>query len=451
VKKLKLTIGKLALGGYGIGHAEGRTVFVPNTAIGDAVEAEVVSERKGIAFARVLTYESRPSGTTDPGCDAFQPPSFCGGCDWLMLPYEKQLQAKTELLQELFQPVFPDTVVKAAVPSPSPRHYRNKTFMPVGADEENLFYGIFERGSHRIVPHRRCLIHPPLFDAIASRCVDICRKAGVQAYDEGKHGGSLRHIGIRASADESRILLILVTRTARLPFSHLLVKQLTEEFPAICGIVQNINRERGNVILGDEEKVLHGKPYLYDELGGLSFRIHYRSFWQVNNSITALIIDKIKTLLSKDARVLDAYSGIGSLGLNLASSCREVVCVEECREAVADGEANAALNNLANAGFINARVEDALPALLGDGQIPGFDAVVLDPPRKGVDPASLAAIVTAGIPTIVCLSCSPMTLLRDLKLLTAQGTYELKLIQPYDMFPQTWHIETLALLQRKGV
>jgi 23S rRNA (uracil1939-C5)-methyltransferase len=246
-----------------------------------------------------------------------------------------------------------------------------------------------------------------------------------------------------------------VTRSSKLAFTNLLVKQLTEEFPALCGIIQNINRDRGNIILGEADKLLFGTPYLTEELSGVLFRIHYRSFWQINSSTLSLITETLRSFLSPQDTVFDAYAGIGSLGLPLAKSVRQVLCIEESKAAIADGEENARLNDIANAGFLCAKVEDALPALLktdDTGATKAPDVIILDPPRSGILPEALSAIITARIPRIFYLSCSPMTLNRDLKILLDSGVYSLQFIQPYDMFPQTWHIETLAILElRPGV
>lgn len=450
-KHFQLKIEKLALGGFGIGFNEDKAVFVPYTAIGDLIEAELVHERKNMAFARAAAYLERGKGVIQTDCEAFASQDPCGGCDWLMLDYPFQLAAKTELLRELLQPLAPEITIKGTIASPTPVNYRNKAFLPVGGNADGLYYGIYARWSHQIIQHQRCQLHPPLFDTITQRCLEICQRAGVKAYDEASHSGTLRHIGIRCSQDQSAILLVLVTRGAKLPFSNLLVKQLTAEFPGICGIVQNINRERGNVILGPEEKILYGNPWLFDDLCGQRFRIHYRSFWQINTGTANLIIQQIRGLIGKTSLIFDAYSGIGALGLCLASQVGKVLCIEECVEAAADGEVNAQLNDIDNVDYLCARVEDALPALLTSPDDKPFalpDLIILDPPRAGVDTAALQAIVDTGIPRIVYLSCAPMTLARDLKFLLQSGAYKLQSIQPFDMFPQTWHIEVLAVLQR---
>lgn len=449
-KQFPLQIAKIALGGFGLGFAEGKAVFVPYTAIGDQIQAELLRERKDIAFARAVHYEQRGEGVIPSPCPSFAAEIPCGGCDWLDLDYHTQLKYKTDLIRELLQPLAPELEIPETLASPVPLRYRNKAFLPVGEDENGLHFGIYARWSHQIVTHEDCQLHPAIFDTIARRCLEILGKTGVRAYDEASHRGSLRHIGFRSSRDQSQILLILVTRSGKLPFTRLLAQQLTEEFPALRGIIQNINRERGNVILGAAEKILFGDPFLHDELAGLKFRIHYRSFWQINPAMVDLIIAHLRSRIRPDSVVFDLYAGIGALGLALAGSARKVLCIEENKAAVADGEYNLHLNAISNAGFLCAKSEDALPALLDPldpEAVPQPDAIILDPPRGGVRAPALQALIEARVPRILYLSCSPITLHRDLKILLASGLYRLAAIQPFDMFPQTWHVETLAVLE----
>ncbi len=454
-KIANLSIEKLALGGFGIGFDAEKAVFVPYTVPGDKLSALVASERRDVVFARALDFSQRGNSYQEPACEAFGGRIPCGGCDWLMLPYNEQLRQKDILLRELLAPKKLADYLKPIIASPVEKHYRNKTFMPVGKGPSGMDFGIYARWSHRIVPHSKCLIHPPLFDTIAIRVVQLCQKAGVQPYDEHRHCGSLRHIGIRGNHDHSQVLLILVTRSAKLPFSNLLVRQLMEEFPFLSGIIQNINRERGNVILGNEENVLDGRPWLTDELGGLRFRVHYRSFWQANTCPANIIIEHIRSAVQTGWTVIDAFSGTGSIGICLAAKARQVICIEENSAATADGEYNATLNDISNTGFICAKVEDALPAILAsasDGNphllVDNPDCVVLDPPRGGVPKDALQAIIDAAPKRVIYLSCSPITLARDLEILTSQGGYSVSFIQPFDMFPQTWHIECLTILDK---
>jgi len=447
VKQLfELKIEKLAMGGFGIAYHDSKAIFVPYTAPGDVVDVYVTHERKDHSFAKVSRYVSRGEAYTEPGCDAFGGDNPCGGCDWLMLDYQAQVEHKNTLIEGLFSHFIDPAKIYPTIASPLPKHYRNKVFMPVGKDGyKKLSYGIYARWSHRIVPHAACHNHPPVFDSIAQRIMQLCQKAKVEAYDETSHTGSLRHIGFRCSSDLSEILVVLVTRSAKLPFSGLLVKQLTDEFPAIKGIVQNINREHGNIILGDEEKVLYGRDYIFDTLSNTKFQINYRSFWQINIGTMELIMDSIRSRMNPNANVLDAFCGIGAIGLSLAAEVKSLVLLEELPEAIEDAKQNAAMNGIENISFITGKFEDLLPELV-EQNCP--DTLIMDPPRSGATKESIETIIQSGIKQIIYVSCSPMTLARDLKLLLNSEKYKLQSLQSFDMFPNTWHIECLAVLNR---
>ncbi len=437
-----LSIEKMALHGYGLGYAEGKAVLVPFTMPGDCVDALVRVEKKDVIFAQPAEYHKVDEAGLIPGCEAFGGENACGGCDWLMAPYELQLEWKTHLTREVFQPLKLSRKVRKMVPSPLPRHYRNKSFLPAGRDEDGLCFGMYERYSHNVILHKRCLLQPPVMDEILNAITGFARQVKLEAYDETDHTGTLRHAGIRVSRKGDGILVILVTRGAKLPFTRQLVRVLTERFPAIRGIIQNINRSPGNVILGDGEKVLFGQPWLEDKLGGISLRVHYKSFFQVNSPVAELINAQLRKYLQPEDTVLDAYCGIGSIGLSLASSVRMMVGIEEVPEAVADAEHNRDLNGITNAAFHTGKVEQALPSLLKKCK---FTAIVLDPPRKGVETNALLAIAQAKIHLILYVSCNLMTLARDVKTLCENG-YKADAITPFDMFPQTWHSETVVKL-----
>ena len=448
MKDLKsLKIEKIAMQGYGLGYFQGKTIFVPYTVPGDVVEIKYTHQKKDIAFGSVVSYTSRPSGVKDPGCEAFGPKAQCGGCDWLMADYSIQLLWKDELIHSIFDNIVPKERIQPIVASPRDTHYRNKAFYPVTSYKGRLSFGMYRGFTHDVVEHRSCKLQFEEFDAIARRVTILAQKAGIQAYQEEKHGGNLRQIGFRASSDHKEIVLILVTKSTKLPFSNLLVKSLTSEFPKLVGIVQNVNRRRTNVILGDEDKVLFGRPWLNESFMDLKFRVHYRSFLQVNPGTASLAVESIKPFLTGSRNVIDAYSGIGTIGLSLASLCRELTCIEETPEAVEDAKFNAETNNLSNVKFITGKVENVLEKLLDKKS--AHDTIILDPPRSGVDEKVITAISGSALDKIIYLSCNPMTLARDVRHLQGKG-FELVSLQPFDMFPQTWHIETLAYLRRKS-
>lgn len=447
IKSLKIE--KHALGGYGLGFDDGLAIFVPYAHPGDVVDVAVTKSRKDHAFAEVQSYISRGEAVPDGLCPSFGPKRACGGCDWQDLSYSSQLKYKLELLQELFTGKDMQVIPELIHPSPREFHYRNKVFMPVAQSDAGLSFGIFKPGTHQVVTHAQCRIHPPVFDRLAARVMELCAKAKVTAYDEAGHTGHLRHIGIRISKDESRLLLILVTRSAKLPFSGLLVKKLSTEFPNLVGIVQNINREVTNVILGDEEKLLYGKPYLMDELLDKRFRVHYQSFWQANGRVAELLLERIRSEVEEGCTLIDAYSGSGSIGIVCAAKTARTLCIETNPAATKDAEHNAQLNAVDNISFINADCAAAMPDLVAEMQAGSSRLnVVLDPPRTGAQRTVLEAIIASPASKVIYMSCYPITLVRDLQILCDEGGFRLMSVEAFDMFPQTWHIESLAILER---
>lgn len=443
---LRLKIEKMAMGGYGIAYSEGKAIFVPYTVPGDEVEIVITHQSKDYAFGKVISIISAAETRREVNCASFATETPCGGCDWLMLQYPEQLQYKYQLIKEVFLPFVEEDKILPGVASPKVKHYRNKVFMPVSENRQSgkISYGFYERFSHRIVEHQSCENHPPIFDLLVKAIMEFCLKAEVKPYNENKHQGQLRHIGLRCNSDNSQILVILVTLSSRFPFTQLLVKKLTGDFPQIKGIIQNINRQKGNVILGDETKLLYGSENITDNLGGINFRLNYRSFWQINTGTMELIIQKIRSFVHKEVVVLDAYCGIGTIGISLAAQVKKVILLEELPAAIEDAKENAVLNNVHNAIFSSGKVEDELETILKEEPV---TTLILDPPRGGVPKKVWETILQANIKQIIYLSCYPMTLARDVKILLANETYTVESIQPFDMFPNTWHIECLALLK----
>jgi 23S rRNA (uracil1939-C5)-methyltransferase len=315
--------------------------------------------------------------------------------------------------------------------------------MPVGklSGTGKTVYGIFSRYTHTIVPHQACLNHPPVFDQLAKSILEACEKAGSSLQRSSTPGKSAAS-GIQKFQRRQTATGILVTLSAKLPFSNLLVKKITAEFPQVCGIVQNINRQRGNVILGEETKLLYGSDSLSDTLSDLRFELNYRSFWQINTGTMENILCSLRAALKPQSVVLDAFCGIGAIGLSMASQVKRLALLEENPQAIADARLNAANNGIDNLSFYTGRFEALLPQVIAELNP---DTIIMDPPRSGVDAQSLQLIAENKIKQIIYLSCSPITLLRDLKLLKAGG-YKITSLQSFDMFPNTWHIECLAIL-----
>jgi len=450
-----LRIHSLGFEGYGIAKSVLGTVFVPYTLPGDVIRAQITHRKKNYVFAVVDHYYERSSAHTDPNCEAFGNLQRCGGCDWLDCDYSRQIEYKEQLVANAYQsllnqqeesfPAVPRIALPEVVASPQIYHYRNKVFLPVAAmPDGSTFYGMFESYSHRVVPHNSCLLQAETFDPICRALMDFFSKTKTEPYQESTQKGIIRHIGLRINQQQDQVLLILVCKSRKLPFSKLLVKELTEQFPNIVGIVQNIQRQPNNVILGSEEQVLYGRDYLDEELCGIKFRLNYRSFYQINSATAELLYRFVAERINASAVVADAYCGIGTISLVVASRAHNVIGIEENPAAIGDANFNKELNNITNVDFVCARVEDYISQA---GCLQDIDTIIFDPPRKGLATEIIDAIASSIISMIIYVSCHPLTFRRDLTKLLEHG-FCIQEMQCFDMFPHTWHVESVAVLRR---
>ncbi len=437
-----LKIEKIVNRGHGLGFADSRPVFVSGTMPGDVVDVSITQERKTVSFGTIERIVTPAPQRQQPDCEVFE---TCGGCNWLHMPYATQLYWMQEIVDELFRhlpiekslPIYGGEAIHS---------YRNKSYFPVGSEAGVPVAGLFAAQSHTIVPHKKCLLLPPEFDAIAQAVITFMKAADVKPYDEKKHAGCIRHIGVRRSSVDASLQVIVVTHSGKLPFSRQLVRVLLEQFPTIKGVVQNINAEAGNRILGNREKILFGSAYLDDVIGGKPFHLHYRSFFQVNHNVAEELYGHVKSQLGSGKNVVDAYAGAGTIGIFCADDSRKVYCLENNAQACDDARKNCILNNAENVEILQGDVEETMSRLLSEHPV---DTVIFDPPRKGVDAESLQKLIQARIPRIIYVSCDPATQARDCAIL-AKGGYHLVTAKAFDMFPQTYHIEHVVTLQWHG-
>ncbi len=317
--------------------------------------------------------------------------------------------------------------------------------MPIGMKNEEPVIGMYARKSHEVIPHQQCSLHPTFFDDIFSIIRTHLISAHIPVYNEKNNTGIIKHAGIRYSERTDELIVIIVTKGRKLPFAMVLVKNLLKKYPQITGIIQNIKPETGNRILGNEEKVLYGNPYFTDQIKNTTFQIHYQSFMQIHSQQAENLISYLDIRISAGENVVDAFSGIGLIGLSLARKCNWLYCIESNEHAVENTKFNAMLNNLSNVTCITGKVEDELPRLVLEQKI---DTLIFDPPRKGLETAIIPQIANAGIQRIIYVSCNPSTQYRDIELFQ-QYCYQIMEIQPFDLFPQTWHVENVIILELK--
>lgn len=372
----------------------------------------------------------------------------CGGCQLQNMTYDRQLkwkQARCEILLKRFGKV------SKIIGMDEPYHYRNKVQAAFGRTKSGkIISGVYQSGSHRIVSVDSCMTEDKIADKIIVDIRNMIPKFKIRTYDEDKGTGFLRHVLVKRGFTSGEVMVVIVGASGYFPMKKKFTAELLEKHPEITTVVLNINPKNTNLVLGDKEEVLYGNGYIEDTLCGCVFRISPKSFYQINPVQTEKLYNKAMELAQLDAksRVIDAYCGIGTIGLVAAKTAGEVIGVELNPEAVKDAISNCKRNAMNNAKFYCADAGDFMEALADEGE--SADVVFMDPPRAGSSKKFIESLVKMAPERVVYISCNPETLARDLQLITKKG-YEVKAIQPVDMFPHTNHIECVVQLCKAHV
>ena len=447
---LTLRIERLSSDGSGVAHsADGETVFVPGTAPGDEARVRIVKDCGRYAFG-ILDELLTPSPDRIPvDCPVAGP---CGGCSLRHLDYAAELRAKQESVLDAFRRIGGlEVPVLDILPSPEVDRYRNKVQFPVGVDKNGApCIGFYAGRTHRIVPCPDCKLQPGVLNEIGNALCAFFAQQGIRPYDEQSGKGLVRHIFLRRGAHSGQIMVCLVCTRVKLPHAEQLCTALREQFPAISTILLNVNAKNTNVILGGENHILYGPGYIEDTLCGVPVRLGPLSFYQVNTLAAERLygVAAQYAQLTPDDALLDFYCGMGTIGLSMADQCRELIGVEIVPEAIESAKANAARMGetvAAKSRFFCADAGQAATQLAAEGLHP--DIVMLDPPRKGCDEATLSAVVRMAPRRVVYVSCNPATAARDAAWLEMNG-YHAEKVQPVDLFPRTKHVECVIALSK---
>ena len=450
---LTLRIERLSSDGSGVAHsADGEAVFVPGTAPGDEARVRIVKDCGRYAFG-ILDELLTPSPDRVPvDCPVAGP---CGGCSLRHLDYAAELCAKQESVLDAFRRIGGlEVPVLDILPSPEVDRYRNKVQFPVGVDKNGVpCIGFYAGRTHRIVPCPDCKLQPGVLNEIGNALCAFFAQQSIRPYDEQSGKGLVRHIFLRRGAHSGQIMVCLVCTRAKLPHAEQLCAALREQFPAISTILLNVNAKNTNVILGSENHILYGPGYIEDTLCGVPVRLGPLSFYQVNTLAAERLygVAAQYAQLTPDDALLDLYCGMGTIGLSMADQCRELIGVEIVPEAIESAKANAARMGetvAAKSRFFCADAGQAATQLAAEGLHP--DIVMLDPPRKGCDEATLSAVVRMAPRRVVYVSCNPATAARDAAWLEKNG-YHAEKVQPVDLFPRTKHVEAVLLLTKLNV
>ena len=425
-EKITLLVQRIGTYGEGVGSLNGFTFFVEGALPGEQVRAVVTEVRKNYGRARVVEFVLKSPHRVEPRCPVF---GRCGGCQIMHLAYPQQLETKRQRVIDALERIGKMKVdVMPCIASPSPFSYRNKIQLPY----QNGQLGLYAFNSHDLIEIEKCYIHCPLGERVFEAVKKVLKKRGAPG---------VRHVLIKTAVCTNQVLVILVTGSG-VNISEI-AHEIKTSMDEIKGVVQNINDEPGNVILGRRYETVAGDGFIFDTICNLTFKVSPASFFQVNPMQAENLYQKALEVcqLTGTETVLDAYCGVGGLSLLMAQKAKNVIGVEVVAEAILDAEENCRSNGIKNARFTCSLAEDFIETLSG------IDIAVINPQRKGCETSFLQKLAALKPKKIVYISCDPATLARDLQLLK---DYRAQTVQPFDMFPQTVHVETVVSLSLNG-
>ena len=439
---LKLEIVDLSHDGLGVAKADGFAIFIAGALIGEVVICNITKLNKGFGQANLLEIVSKSPNRVKPICPIF---GKCGGCDLMHLDYQSQLQFKKNMAETTFKRIgHLDIRVNEIIGMDEPHYYRNKIQVPIGTQNGKVIAGYFKKKSHDIIQFDNCYIQPDYMTDMVRFIRNLANEFKLVAYDEKTKKGNLRHILIRNNYLDD-VMIVLITNEKKIENIDKIVSKITNRYPQVKSIIHNINKSGTNVILGQDYKVIYGDENIIERLNGLDFLISHKSFFQINRIQSEKLYSRALEYLDPkaDQNIIDGYCGVGSITLLIAKHCHHVYGIEVVSEAIENAKVNAKLNNIDNASFIVGRVEDEIENLLEKG----INAIVFDPPRKGIEEVVLRKTMETKVPKIVYVSCDVATLARDLAILNNE--YDIKKMSLVDMFPQTSSVEAVCLLERR--
>lgn len=429
--------------GEGITKIDGYTTFVKGAIKGEKAKIKMVKVNKDYGFGKLLEVTTPADCREEPICEIF---NRCGGCSLQHMSYDAQLDLKTQMVKNTIRKSLGyEPIVNNIIGMGIPYNYRNKAQYPVS----NGKIGFYADRSHDVIENKECYIQNKVIDEIAKYAFELTQKHHVSCYNEKTGIGTLRHIVIRIGINTDQVMITFITNGKEFKNKDSIISELINKYPNVASVIQNINSENTNVIFGNKCVTLYGKDYIIDRLGDYKFKISPLSFYQVNPVQTEVLYNVAKDYagLTGEEVVFDLYSGIGTISIFVAENAKKVYGVEVVEPAVEDAKENAEMNEIRNVEFLAGEAEKVVPKMYEKGT--KADVVFVDPPRKGCDEKLLNTIIDMKAKKVVYISCNPATLARDLKKLTESG-YEIKEVQPVDMFPHTSHVENVVLLELKN-
>lgn len=439
---IEVTFEDLTHDARGVCKIDGYPIFVKHALKGETALIEITKKYKSYGLGRLIRIKETSPFRKEPICEHF---ATCGGCNLMHMDYQTQLDFKTFKTQSTLQKLGQITTdVQPTLGMQNPLYYRNKATFHFDEINGVIYAGYYREGTHRVVDIHRCHTLPKIFSEILAELKIAAEDGLFNIHTKAQPNGGLKRAIIRQSLSTKELLITLITPQNKSLHSNRLIERLTKKFPLIMGIIQNVNSQAFG--LGKKSTVLYGIDQIKETIGGMHYTINHQSFFQVNAIQAETMLDEIfkKANLKGDEVVIDAYAGVGHIGLSLAHNVREVIAIETVKKAVSEGIKAARYNHIDNIRFIEQDAKEAIQ------EVEQADLLVVDPPRKGLHSDFIDRVLEQSIQKMIYVSCNVATLARDLKRLK-EGGYQVIETTPLDMFPQTSHIESITLLNRGAV
>lgn len=442
-----LTIKRLGINGEGVGYFKRQVVFVPGALPGEEVVVEATKVNPKFSEAKIKKIRKKSEQRVQPPCPIYDQ---CGGCQLQHLDYNQQLKEKRDIVVQAFERYVKNLnpeIIKETIGMENPWNYRNKSQFQVGLNKQKVIAGLYGLNSHHLIDISDCMVQHQATNKVTQVVKTILQDLNISIYNEKSRKGIIRTIVTRVGVETGEVQLVLITAKNELPRKELLIKEVQKRLPEVKSIVQNINGNKTSLIFGDETKRLQGKEVIQENLGDLQFELSARAFFQLNPYQTVKLYDEVKkaAALTGKEKLVDAYCGVGTIGLWLAKEASEIRGMDTIPESIEDAKKNAKNHGIPNAMYVTGKAEQWLPKWVKEGWKP--DVIVVDPPRTGCDDQLLQTILKVKPKKIVYVSCNPSTLAKDIAVLSK--SYHVNYIQPVDMFPHTAHVEAVALIELK--
>ncbi|WP_407656424.1 23S rRNA (uracil(1939)-C(5))-methyltransferase RlmD [Massilibacterium senegalense] len=445
-KTVLVTIKRLGINGEGVGFYKKKIIFIPGALPNEEVFVRITKEHPKFLEGELVRVKTKSNERIKPACAIYEK---CGGCQLQHMTYAAQLKAKKDIVKQAFERYtsIKNLPIHDTIGMDEPWNYRNKSQLQIGEKKGNYMAGLYAAKSHQLIELTNCPVQHPDTNKVTEKVKRILQQLRIPVYKERTHSGIVRTVVVRTSFYTKEVQVVIVTATKILPKKEQIITEITRQLPNVTSIVQNINTEKTSVIFGNETIVLAGNETITEKLGSFSFDLSARAFFQLNPVQTVTLYNEAKKAaqLTGNEKVVDAYCGVGTIGLWLADGAKEVRGMDVIKESVMDAQENMKKHGVAHATYVVGKAETWLPKWKKEGFDP--DVIVVDPPRTGCDKTFLQTVIDMNPKRFVYVSCNPSTLAKDVDYLVERG-FELKSVQPVDMFPQTAHCEVVCLLQR---